>query len=332
MKAKKTESGKWRVRAFWTENGRQHAKSFTADKKAEAERMAAEFMEHRAEYNSDNPTVKDCIDRYISSKSPVLSPSTIAGYRKYQRLYYSSLNGMKVLDVTQTVLQKWVNEMSESDISVKTLKNAFGLLNASLRPYSRNASVTLPSAPQRTPTTPDDKMVSELIKSARMPLRLAICIAAFGTARAGEICAIKYDDINGCMIHIHADLVKDECGCWVYKPFPKTRQSDRYIELPEQVIDMIPPKDESDYIVPLKPSAINSEFRKLRNKLGYNCRFHDLRHYAASFMHSLGIPDAYIMKRGGWSSDYTLKRVYRNTLSSDEKKYSDLANSHFLEI
>lgn len=27
-------------------------------------------------------------------------------------------------------------------------------------------------------------------------------------------------------------------------------------------------------------------------------RFHDLRHYAASIMHAIGVPDQYIMQRG----------------------------------
>lgn len=336
VKAEKTASGKWRTRVFWYENGKQHNKSFTAEKKSDVERMAAEFQASREEYTSDNPTVKQSIEKYITQKTPVLSPSTIAGYRKYQKLYYDTINNLKISDVTDALLQTWVNQMVNADTSIKTLKNAYGLLRASLvavNPRFQNTRVTLPAVPRREPTTPDDEMVDNLIKSAKMPLKLAICIAAFGTARAGEICAIRYSDIDGNMVHIHADMVKDEHNNWVYKPFPKTKASDRYIKLPDEVIAMIPESQNKEaYIVPLKPSGINSGFRKLRDKLGYSCRFHDLRHYAASFMHALGIPDAYIMQRGGWSSDYTLKRVYRNTLSSDAEKYSDLANAHFKDI
>lgn len=38
-------------------------------------------------------------------------------------------------------------------------------------------------------------------------------------------------------------------------------------------------------------------------------RFHDLRYYSASIMHAIGVPDVYIMERGGWSSDKTLKKI-----------------------
>lgn len=58
-------------------------------------------------------------------------------------------------------------------------------------------------------------------------------------------------------------------------------------------------------------------------------RFHDLRHYAASIMHALNVPDQHIMQRGGWSSDKTLKQVYRGTINDFEQKYLDVTLNHF---
>lgn len=59
--------------------------------------------------------------------------------------------------------------------------------------------------------------------------------------------------------------------------------------------------------------------------------FHDLRHYSASVMHSIGIPDAYIMERGGWGSDYVLKNVYRHAMTDKNKEMNDKANEFFLK-
>jgi len=58
-------------------------------------------------------------------------------------------------------------------------------------------------------------------------------------------------------------------------------------------------------------------------------RFHDLRHYSASIMHAIGIPDQYIMQRGGWSSDGVLKSIYRNTMDDYAKKFSSQINDYF---
>ena len=70
-------------------------------------------------------------------------------------------------------------------------------------------------------------------------------------------------------------------------------------------------------------------FIRLRDSLGLKCRFHDLRHYAASIMHSIGIPDQYIMERGGWSSDAILKSVYRNVLKDKNNEFTDKTNEYF---
>ena len=38
------------------------------------------------------------------------------------------------------------------------------------------------------------------------------------------------------------------------------------------------------------------------------------------------------MKRGGWKSDKVLKKVYRGTIESEEKKFTDKINEHFTQI
>ena len=58
-------------------------------------------------------------------------------------------------------------------------------------------------------------------------------------------------------------------------------------------------------------------------------RFHDLRHYGASILHALGMPDAYIMERGGWGNDGTLKNVYRHALEDQKKQLNDKVNKYF---
>ncbi len=58
-------------------------------------------------------------------------------------------------------------------------------------------------------------------------------------------------------------------------------------------------------------------------------RFHDLRHYSASIMHAMGVPDQYIMKRGGWSNDRVLKDIYRGTVADYEEKFVCMTNAYF---
>ena len=70
------------------------------------------------------------------------------------------------------------------------------------------------------------------------------------------------------------------------------------------------------YVTKLTPHQISNYFQKKQMSLGVEppyC-FHSLRHYNASFLHSQGIPDAYIMARGGWASPHVMQRVYRHAL------------------
>ena len=110
---------------------------------------------------------------------------------------------------------------------------------------------------------------------------------------------------------------------------PKTSDSVRSVELLPEVIQMLGDGDPDAFIISSTPAAISDAFSRLRNRLGMSCRFHDLRHYSASIMHAIGIPDQYIMERHGWSSDTVLKAVYRNTLTDKSNQFTHLTNDYF---
>ncbi len=86
-------------------------------------------------------------------------------------------------------------------------------------------------------------------------------------------------------------------------------------------------------IVRLTPDSITNRFNRLLKRNGIpHFRFHDLRHYSASIQHALGIPDSYIMQRGGWGNDGTLKAVYRHVLEEQAKQMDHMANNYFSEL
>ncbi len=47
---------------------------------------------------------------------------------------------------------------------------------------------------------------------------------------------------------------------------------------------------------------------------------HKLQHYFASKMSALNIPEADIIKMGGWETDYVMKAVYRHSMMEKEEK------------
>lgn len=335
-KAKKLKSGSWRVRVFShyeTVDGKQTAKyaSFTAPTKSEAEMMATKFQNDKGRFKRCEFTVLEAVEKYIESKENVLSPSTIRSYVTIKNKQLALIGAFRVDCLTNADLQHWINTLS-ADKSAKTVKNAYGLVMAAISLYSdRVFRVTLPARQPVEYSIPSDDDVRRMMDKARPDLKIAIALASVGTLRRGEICSLKYKDIlrDFSAVYVHSDMVLDKNNNWVYKDIPKTSDSVRRVELPAEIIDMLGDGDPEDFIIKSTPAAITDVFCRLRDSLGLSCRFHDLRHYAASILHAIGVPDQYIMQRGGWSTDGTLKAVYRNTLSDKEKRFTDKANDYF---
>jgi integrase len=330
MNARKLPSGSWRARLFLgeDENGKKHYKSFTAATKREAERLALNYAEERA--TPDRITFKDALTRYIESKSNVLSPSTLRGYRQMEK-YYDPIKDMDVSEIDQNTVVGFINEFAGKH-SPKTVRNAYSLLCAVIRLQIPDASfrVTMPQKEILQYYIPKDEELQSLLsytKTANYDLYVAILLASIGTLRRSEVCGLYADDIQGNTVHVHQTMVKNQNYKWVLKSVAKNSTSDRYVEYPDKVIKELPV---SGKICNLNPDMITHDFGRTIKKLGLpHFRFHDLRHYAATIMHAMGVPEAYIMERGGWKTNTVLNQVYRGTRSDFSKKYSDQANGYF---
>ena len=319
--AKKLASGAWRVRVYVgkSKDGKKVYKSFTDTDKKRCERIAAQYLdEHREVLESD--TFAHAMEQYLESREAVLSPSTIRGYKNIQKqllTQYSAFCETPVPDITQSVLQTLVNEMTMF-VSPKTIRNRTGLISAVIKSKGYMPPfVTLPERRKPDLRIPDVDDVKRLLKTAEgTDMEIPIMLAAFAPMRRGEIVALKMEDISGNVIHVKRAIVESSDGSLVEKS-PKTYDSDRYIPMPQDVIDKIMAKG---YICDTdKPRILTLRFERLVKKCGLDgVRFHDLRHFGASYLHSKGVPEEYILARGGWSTGSVMKTVYRHALASKE--------------
>lgn len=331
--AKKLPSGSWRCQIYdyTDENKKRHYKSFTAPTKKQAEFMAAEYaLDKKNKPELPEYTLKTAIENYCNLKSNVLSPATIREYRRMKDNYYGKLGDIQLKSISSDLVQSWINDFA-ADHSPKTVRNAYGLISAVMDAfaYDIRLHVTLPQKIQSNlyvPSDDDIKAVLNYFAKYDRDMELAVYLAAFGTLRRSEICALTADDINGNTVHVHKAMVNKGHSEWVVKT-TKTMSSTRFVEMPDYVIKKLP---KSGRIVNINPDQITRRFERAFLKLDIRSfRFHDLRHYAASIMHAIGIPDQYIMQRGGWGSDRTLKAIYRGTIEEYTQKYTYMALSHF---
>ena len=334
-KARKLPSGNYRVRVYSHigKDGKRVYVSFTAPTKAEAESKAAQYAYNKHRIQKNDLTVKEAVNRYIEVKDGVLSESTINGYYKYARIE-KSIDDTKISKLTSADLQLFIGEFSNGR-SPKTVKNMTSLILSAINMFQPDIKfhVTLPMYVRKKARVPSDDDIMALMNAASRKMKLSIALGC-RSARRGEICAIQLKDIKKIdkktySIHIHGDCVQDKNGKWIYKKTPKTPESDRNILVPKEVIDLIDAKNPDDYIVDILPCTITGNFTYLKNKVGIKMAFHDTRHYYASIMAAIGVPDFATAEMGGWRHvDRTMKEIYQGVQEDKKIEYLKIGNDH----
>lgn len=353
-KAKKLPSGSWRCLVYshsepkftkdgkpvLDNNGKQKLRkvyeSFTSDDpspagKREAERRAAMFAAGKEDKTKPSAlTFGEALDKYIDSRENVLSPRTVMDYKRIRKNDLQELMDVKISRITQDLIQQAINADVAKHHSPKTVRNNHGLISAVLRQYRPDFALNtaLPKKVRPELYIPSDAEIQCLMAYVTgTEMELPILLAAFGPMRRGEICALETSDIDGCVVHVRRNMILKPDHTWITKA-PKSYAGDRYIEYPEFVAQKW--AGMNGRITNLNPNNITDKFRYVLKGAGLqHFRFHDLRHYSASIQHALGIPDAYIMQRGGWGNDGVLKAVYRHAMNDKTATMTDKANQYF---
>lgn len=307
----KLPSGKWRGRAML--NGK--SVSVTGETKRECIRK----IDERLQIKRGEMTVGAAMKEYIENHRAIFSPSTVVGYEKICRNYFLPLQKMRLSDVNETEATKAIN-LEAKKHSPKTVRNAWGLIRTSLSPFVpvNEWRITLPSKRKTDIFIPTEEEVSELLlKAAHTDMEIPLKLAALCGLRRSEISALTYGDVSNGYIIINKALVKDENGIWQLKN-PKTYSGYRKIKLPS---NLILEGEKSERITNYNPDNLTKRCRRLTNN---KYSMHDLRHYYASVLLKIGIPNKYAAKRMGHSGEQMLQRVYQHLFED--------ADNHFDEI
>jgi len=331
MKAERLPSGSWRVRVSYTENGERKWESFTAPTEEEALYLGAKFKNERKRVKRCELTVGEAIDQYISDRSAILSPTTIRTYKQQRACYFQEIMDTKIKNLTDRLVQIAINRES-AKVTPKTIKNAYSLLASALAVYGVKVNVTLPKLIKTEMNIPTEQNIINLINEVKGTYYADIFLIAANTGmRRSEICALTWDDIGDTTIRVNKAKVLNDKKQWVIKP-PKSFAGTRIIDVSPAVIERIRamPRNGRE-IIPILPDTISKKFNKLKNKHNLKFRFHDFRHYNASVMLALGIPDKYAMERLGQATPSVLKNVYQHIREDKKNEASRLLNEK-LEI
>ncbi len=342
-KAKKLPSGTWRVLLYTGKDentGKRQYESFTADTKAQAELLAAKRKSEielgiQKEKHPTTMTVGEAMDRYIDDREDTASPKTIREYRGYRRLYLQKLMSIKVRHLTTEMIQKEINREAKH-LSPKSIYNIWGLLRATLSEVNPEAiyRIKLPPKEQKEMNIPTNEELMRLFDYVDgKRIEIPVILAATCGMRRGEIAALDLaKDVNYKTgeISITKAMANSPSGEWIVKE-PKTKGSKRKITAPEWVVTKLWAAKKAGY-KNMNPAHITSSFARICDKLEIDIRFHDLRHYYASLMLSLGIPDKYAMANMGHSTPNMLKNVYQHLMEDKKSEFSSQITSYFQKM
>ena len=320
MTIEKLPSGKYRVTQMY--KGKRYRATF--DHKP-SQKEATQAMARLFDDDSGTPSsFKRCLEKYIESRDAVLSPSSIRAYKQMSRMYPEWLLAMNIYDITQLDIQNAVNEYSRTH-SPKSTRDLHGLLASVFKMYRPNMAIhtSLPAKKVREVTLPEKDALTQILEYYKdTEYYIPISLGCLGLRRS-EICALTIDDLDGNQLHINKAMVLNSDNVYVIKHTTKTSASTRTVYIPDVLAKAIRDKG---YIFNGYPNMPLKALHRAQDELGLpRCRFHDLRHFYASYAHSVGMSDADILASGGWKTDNVMKSVYRHAMneSAEQKRIAN---------
>jgi integrase len=138
-------------------------------------------------------------------------------------------------------------------------------------------------------------------KRRRIPLTAIIVFAIYSCRRLGEICRLRWDDLNAEEGKI---LVKD------MKHPRRKKGHDVWRQLPCEALQIIAAMPRtSEQIFPFGAESVGTAFRRHRDRAGIaDLRFHDLRHEGITRLFENGLTAPFVAKVSGHKTSASLDR------------------------
>ena len=272
---------------------------------------------------ANSETVRELLDDFIAHKerSGGIEQSTAHYYRKDARTINRYIGDLRLRDLTIASIDGWMTDMEADGLAPRSIAKPFRLLKQALKFAMANDLLTKNPCDYCKPPKQQRKKVNALNKAERtrmlelvrdnptIPINLAIQFALTTGMRRGEICGLRWSDLNedGTISVVRAI---GEAKGGVYVKDPKTTGSRRTIPLlPRFYAYLKAMKADSEntaarfgfafrdpYILgtqepeskPYQPTRLTREFKTFRETNGFDCQFHDLRHTFATMMIASG--------------------------------------------
>jgi integrase len=365
----------WELRAYVGVDpvtGRQkyETRTFRGGKRqAEAELARFVAQVSGGGHSAGDTTLSDLIERWLDLARQDLSPSTLRGYERIIRSYIRpsvgriQLNKLKTHQLDRFYAQLRASGGEEGGpLSPATVRQTHAIIRRALNQARRwewidanpATFASPPSLRSRPVNPPEPQDVLELVAEAEASdpdLACLLLLAATTGARRGELCALRWSDVDlesGSALITRA-LVEGR-GSELIEKDTKTHASRRIaldvgsrdaLELHRRRCSEratacgVSLKDSAfvfssdpDGAKPLVPNDVTKRFIRVRKAVGLKTvRLHDLRHFTATRLLARGIPVRTVSGRLGHSNAATTLGVYAHFVAESDRDAAETIGS-----
>lgn len=332
-------------------SGRRVRKYRTFDTKRDATRA---FNEHKVKMDKGTQvlpseyTFAQWLDYwYKDIILPQIEQTTAYGYRGMITNYLKpQLGEIRLQKLSARDIQQYYTWlMDEKGLSPNTVIKHHNLLTNTLNAAERQEYIT--KNPMRAVSPPKKRQREAkfytpeqlgilLAKAVGTRLELPVYICAYLGLRRGELCGLRWSDVDLEHQTITIENTRTQAGKKEIEKGTKTASSTRTLSLPETLCDMLKAAkehqqacraeyknayDDNDYVVvmedgrPFRPNYLSELFGKfLEDNDLPKIVLHELRHTFASLSNQAGIPAYNIGKALGHSTPATTQKIYTHLL------------------
>ena len=345
---RKLANGKWEATVFIGReaNNKQIRKYITRATKKEC-KAAAREMEQEIEdgrfVNIENVRLSTWMDKWLELNKARLSPSTYPSYKMYVEVHFKKYFGqLKLSQINEIHIRQYISDKLKAPLSPTTVRKHFFVLRKILQDVLKHKNPANDIAPpEKTDYTPHvlNSEEFEIIHSAVRGTRdeTIVLLSGWCGLRRGEIFALKWDDIDWTKETIRIDEGRALTEDGYIDKSPKSKKGLRVIAAPSYVIDLLDKRRKAqkkitERIFSIRPDHYSSYWAELVVKKNLpKIRFHDLRHYHATWLYDQGIPDQYAAQRLGHDIQ-VLKGIYQHLNVDRGKEIDDTIRKKLLNF